>query len=90
MKLEVGDQVWYGNNQFGFYVGMKKVYKTVPVEKGWDIVPFGSVEGQTMVALWNPNVYNWNAMPKPVEFNVYIPKDKIIRIVKKEDIGKVI
>jgi len=78
--LEKGDQVFYRKNAFGFYVKMQKVHINISKKEKTSVAPFGARRNQVMVGLWNPYTL---ASGGPNEANVYIPKNKILRVRKE-------
>jgi len=78
--LGKGDQVIYAKSDFGYYVKMQKVHISISKKEKTSVAPFGARRNQVMVGLWNPNTL---ASGGPNEANVYIPKNKILRVRKE-------
>lgn len=87
--MKIGDQVWYtwrGEPEFGFYVKMQLMHADMLNDVS-SVAPFGAKKGEILVSLWNPHLIS-GASGNPHEANVFIPKNKIIRVIKEKDIGK--
>ena len=72
-KMRKGDQIWYTNNDFGFYV---KMYTAQINMKKNSAVPFGCRKKQKLVGIWDPHTGYGNTS----DATVMIPKNRIKRI----------
>ena len=72
-KMRKGDQVWYTDSDFGFYV---KMYTANISMKRNSAVPFGCRKNQKLVGIWNPH----RGFGNTDDATVLIPKSKIKRV----------
>jgi len=72
-KMRKGDQVWYTDNDFGFYVRKHKANISM---KRNSAVPFGCRKNQMLIGIWDPH----RGFGNTNSASVLIPKSKIKRV----------